>query len=161
MLSAPDVTVPFDTLFLGVHRFRWLATAADTGGAFSCCEILAVRGGEPPFHTHQLEDQAFFVLEGEVDVHVGEETVAAGPGDLVWLPRGVRHSFAIRSETVRLLEMSTPGGLEDAFLALSVPDDGTAVVTPDVPPSPEQIQALVEAFGRRDIAFELPPLPAG
>jgi quercetin dioxygenase-like cupin family protein len=74
-----DITLPADTLFLGVHRFRWLATAASTGGTFSCADIVAVRGAEPPRHTHTREDQAFVLLEGAVTFTVGDERIDAEP----------------------------------------------------------------------------------
>lgn len=146
-----------DTLFLGMHRFRWLATAESTGGVFSCAEITALRGGEPPAHTHRREDQAFLVLDGEVDFTVGDETRHLRSGDLVWCPKGIRHAFAITTERARMVEMSTPGGVEGAFLALSAPNDRGDDLPPLAGPPPvEAIQALVDTFGRFDVTFELP-----
>lgn len=156
MTIATDVHLPADTLFLGMHRFRWLATAASTEGRFSSVEITARKGGEPPAHTHGREDQAFYVIDGHVTFTVGEETIDGRPGSMVWAPRGVRHGFVIHSDTVRMLEMSTPGGLEGAFLEMSVDNPaGEVGPAPTGPPPAEAVEALVATFGRYDIEFAL------
>lgn len=156
MSISTDVNLPADTLFLGMHRFRWLATAASTGGTFSSVEITARKGGEPPAHTHRREDQAFYVIDGHVTFMVGDEVIDGRPGSMVWAPRGVRHGFTILTDTVRMLEMSTPGGLEGAFLELSV-DNPAGEVGPALagPPPAEAVEALVNTFGRYEIDFAL------
>ena len=65
----------------------WLAEHKDTGGQFSLVEVVARQGSEPPPHTHANEDEAYYLLEGVMTFHVGEQTIVAGPGDYVWLPR--------------------------------------------------------------------------
>lgn len=42
-------------------------------------------------HSHSNQEQAYYILEGEMEVTVGEETCQVGPGDSVFLPRGVFH----------------------------------------------------------------------
>ncbi|HJP31561.1 MAG TPA: cupin domain-containing protein [Candidatus Latescibacteria bacterium] len=42
-------------------------------------------------HAHSDQEQAFYLLEGEMEATVGEETYRLGPGDCVLLPRGVLH----------------------------------------------------------------------
>lgn len=42
-------------------------------------------------HSHSNQEQAFYILEGAIEVTVGEETYEAGPGDCVLLPRNVFH----------------------------------------------------------------------
>ena len=46
-----------------------------------------------PIHTHSREDECSYVLEGRVVVRVGDREIEAGPGELVWKPRGVPHAF--------------------------------------------------------------------
>lgn len=43
-------------------------------------------------HAHDNQEQAFYILEGEMEVNVGDETRRLGPGDAVLLPRKVFHS---------------------------------------------------------------------
>lgn len=42
-------------------------------------------------HAHDNQEQAFYILEGKIEVDVGEETYQLGPGDCVLLPRNVFH----------------------------------------------------------------------
>lgn len=42
-------------------------------------------------HAHSNQEQAFYILEGEIEVEVGDETYQMGPGDCVLLPRDVFH----------------------------------------------------------------------
>ena len=50
-----------------------LAETPDTNGAFTLFEATLVPGTEPPPHVHSLEDELFYVLEGEFDVYVGKD----------------------------------------------------------------------------------------
>jgi mannose-6-phosphate isomerase-like protein (cupin superfamily) len=64
-----------------------------------------------PFHVHDAEDEAFFVLEGEVTFECDEGVAHLGPGGFIHLPRGCHHSF--RNETqspARMLVIGSPGG---------------------------------------------------
>jgi quercetin dioxygenase-like cupin family protein len=101
-------------LALGV---RFLIEGGRTGGAFSLVEHpLAPRAIGAPVHTHANEDEYTFVLEGRVGIQLGEEVLEAGPGDLVFKPRGVAHAFwNAGDEPVRLLEMISPAGFENYF----------------------------------------------
>jgi quercetin dioxygenase-like cupin family protein len=64
-----------------------------------------------PFHVHDAEDEAFFVIEGEVTFECDEGIVHLRPGGYIHLPRGCRHGF--RNETdkpARMLVLGSPGG---------------------------------------------------
>jgi uncharacterized cupin superfamily protein len=54
-------------------------------------------------HVHEREDETWFVLEGEYTFEVGGQTFRAGPGDYVFGPRNVPHSYANRTEAVAQL----------------------------------------------------------
>ena len=105
------------TEFLG-HTFMFKAGAADTAGAFSVIEIVQRRGGEPPLHVHHREDEAFYLLQGEMTFHVGDERLAASAGSFVFLPRDVPHSFTVDGDgEARVLQLCSPPGLEEFFRA--------------------------------------------
>lgn len=136
----------------------WLAEGKDTGGSFALAEGLVPRGAEPPPHTHTREDEAFYILEGEMSVRVGETIMEAGPGDLVYLPRGIEHSFELGTPTVRALFLITPAGLEEAFKQLSEPAQGfTLPPPPEEPPDVERMMSIFEAYGNE---FAPPPPPS-
>jgi quercetin dioxygenase-like cupin family protein len=115
-------------LALGV---RFMIDGATTGGAFSLVEHpLPPRALGAPLHTHRNEDEYSYVLEGRVGVQLGDEVLEAGPGDLVFKPRGLVHAFWNAGDApARLLELISPAGFEDYFrdlaplLAGSEPDD--------------------------------------
>ena len=97
-------------------QLRFLATGEETGGAFFMAEALVLPGGGPPPHIHSREDESFYLLEGTLTVQVGDETLPASPGDFVYLPRGIVHSFRnTGKENARMLVTATPAGLEKYF----------------------------------------------
>lgn len=100
----------------GVHI--WLATAADTGGAFLLCEQQMEQGKATPLHTHPA-DESLYVLEGEMLVHLDGEEFAVTAGGLATAPRGVPHAFKVLSPTLRVLCLHTPGTCDAFYLGAS------------------------------------------
>jgi quercetin dioxygenase-like cupin family protein len=89
------------------------ARAEDTGSALGVLEgHFFEEGYGPPLHVHSREDEAMYVLEGQIRFRVGDDEFVAGPGTWVWQPRGVPHTFRVESEGARALVIFTPGGLE-------------------------------------------------
>jgi len=78
----------------------------------------------------------------------------AGPGDYVWLPREIEHSFEIKTEQARALVILTPAGLEEAFKQLGEPAKSATLSPPNEPPDVEEIVAIFEAYG---VEFAPPP----
>jgi len=105
-------------LALGV---RFMIDGDATGGRFSLVEHpLPPRALGAPVHSHRDEDEYSFVLEGRVGVQLGEQVLEAGPGDLVFKPRGVPHAFwNAGDEPARLLELISPAGFENYFRNLA------------------------------------------
>ncbi len=94
---------------------RLLAREGSTGGSLGAWEWLGTAAGNPPLHVHEKEDEAFYLLEGEVAFEVGGTSIAATPGDLVFAPRGLPHRFVVRSRQARMLVIAVPGGFERFF----------------------------------------------
>src|SRR5579883_2130474 len=67
------------------------AGAEQTGGAFSLPDQTLPPGFTPPPHIHLREDEAFYILEGVLSISCGEQRWQAGPGDFVFMPRGIPH----------------------------------------------------------------------
>jgi mannose-6-phosphate isomerase-like protein (cupin superfamily) len=86
------------------------AVAATTGGAFSLHERHLPPGGrKPPPHRHTNAQEAFFVLDGEVEFTLGTETVRGGPGTFVLVPGGLAHTFGNPGPApARTLVLHTP-----------------------------------------------------
>ncbi len=126
------------------YLMTWLAEGKDTSAQFSLVEVVARQGTEPPPHTHANEDEAYYLLEGEMAFHVGEQTIEAGPGDYVWLPRGIEHGFELKTGQAKALITITPAKLEEFFKQLSEPAPSATLPPPAVdPPDFESLAALM------------------
>src|SRR5215217_6895972 len=96
--------------------YTFLVTGAESGGSYFAMEALVPEGGGPPPHTHRYEAETFYVLAGECTFRLGDETVVAGPGDFVNVPRGMVHCFRNNgADPVRLVLTFTPAGIERFF----------------------------------------------
>jgi len=95
--------------FAGGGTFTWKATAAETDSAFLLMEDRMVKGKTTPNHLHPANDEAIYVLEGELLVDVEGEQQRVGEGGFFCVPRGVPHAFMVTSETARVLALQTPG----------------------------------------------------
>jgi hypothetical protein len=68
-------------------------------------------------HTHADQDETFYLISGELEFLDGDTTFVAGPGDLVYCPRTIRHRFKnVGLHTAKMLFFYTPGGSEGLFL---------------------------------------------
>jgi quercetin dioxygenase-like cupin family protein len=77
----------------------------------SLLEITFDPGSGVDPHFHKGHSDSFFVLEGEVEFHVGDEIFVAIQGAYVLAPPNVVHYFRnVSNEPVRMLNLHTPGG---------------------------------------------------
>ncbi len=90
--------------------------ASQLGGDFSIMEGEIEHNQLLAPHTHHREDQAVFVIEGEIEFEVGGEggeRFTASAGDYVIKPRGIPHAFWNKKpQTVRYIELSGRVGFE-------------------------------------------------
>jgi quercetin dioxygenase-like cupin family protein len=70
-----------------------------TGGALGVTETQEPRGADPPLHVHSREDETDDVVEGSFRVLIGDETIAATSGSVVFAPRGVSSLGPPRTES--------------------------------------------------------------
>ena len=147
----------------GVGRAAWVvgdhytvkASGDDTGGAFTLIEVLVPSQSGPPPHVHSREDEAFYVVEGEFEVHIDNQCVTAGPGTWVTLAKGSLHHFKNVSRTIaKMLILATPAGLDQFFLEAGRPATDTlpesgAATSSDM----EKLLAIAPKYG---IEIKLP-----
>jgi mannose-6-phosphate isomerase-like protein (cupin superfamily) len=104
---------------------------SQTGGRLSVVEFLNPPGFAPPLHRHTEEDEVFVLLAGTARFLCGDDVLAAGPGDVVLLPRGLPHSFVVGSgEALRALQITTPGGFEDFAREAGAPASARVIPEP-------------------------------
>jgi mannose-6-phosphate isomerase-like protein (cupin superfamily) len=99
----------------GGHRLgnvEFLARTADTPRfTFGIIEMATGRALEA--HVHADEDDAFYILEGELTFTFGGEDAAAPPGTFVLVPPGVEHGFRNDGDgPVRMLNIHAPAGFD-------------------------------------------------
>ncbi|MEA2516511.1 MAG: hypothetical protein QOG16_349 [Actinomycetota bacterium] len=135
-------------LALGV---RFMIEGEATGGAFSLVEHpLPPRALGSPLHTHRNEDEYSYILEGRVGVQLGDEVLEAGPGDLVFKPRGRQHAFWNAGDMpARLLEIISPAGFENYFRELA----------PLLAASERDEDAIGEVVGRYELDIDFSSIP--
>lgn len=133
----------------------FLATGEDTHGQFALIELAGRKGNVPPPHIHHWEDEIFYVLEGELAVSVGDRTMRAVPGTMVFLPRNVQHSFTIESEQARMLVLLTPAGFEGWFREFSVPAPAMTLPTA-TEVAYGDVQRMLEVAPHYGLEFVLP-----
>jgi mannose-6-phosphate isomerase-like protein (cupin superfamily) len=95
-----------------VGNVEFLARTADTPRfTFGIIEIAP--GRELEQHVHGDEDDAFYIVEGEMTFTNGEEEAIAPPGTFVLVPPGVEHGFRNDGEVpVRMLNIHAPAGFD-------------------------------------------------
>jgi quercetin dioxygenase-like cupin family protein len=125
-----------------------LASGDDTNRAYALIEATVPPGGGPPSHVHRREDEAFYVLEGELAFQADGRDIAATAGAWVTLPKGSRHTFRNSgAKAARMLIVVTPSGLEKFFAEVGqeATDRTTApIVTPaDI----ERLLAVAPKYG--------------
>jgi len=133
------------------------AVGEDTGGAYALTDSLVPPQGGPPPHIHHLEDEAFWVLEGELEVSVGENRFKAGVGSFVRLPKGVLHSYRnVGTGPARFLTLMVPAGVEKFFEEVGKP--GSDISSPPQFEE-EDLDRLLTAAPKYGAEIKLPAEP--
>jgi quercetin dioxygenase-like cupin family protein len=112
----------------------------ETGGAFSQIIAGAEPNCGPPLHVHHNEDETFYVLEGELEIRIGDQLHVGTPGTLVFGPRNIPHTFRnVGQAPAKMLVTLVPAGFERFFE--EVHELGTAG-----PPPVDQVVALGRTY---------------
>lgn len=91
-----------------------------TMGAYGFFEVEVAPMAGPPLHVHRDADEVLYVLDGELQFACGDRELQAVRGDMVVVPRGVRHAFRNFSDVpARLLAMFSPGGFEEFMVNMA------------------------------------------
>ncbi len=103
---------------------RFMIEGVDSGGRLALVEHTIAPGAlAAPMHMHSNEDEFTYVLTGTFAAMLGGHEVMAGPGDLVFKPRGQWHTFwNPGDQPTRVLEIISPAGLEQFFRLVDAPE---------------------------------------
>jgi quercetin dioxygenase-like cupin family protein len=101
----------------------------------------------PPPHLHTREDESFVCLAGRLDVTLGGQSFVLEPGDYLFLPRNVVHTFRNSyADEARVISVVSPAGLEAYYQALG-----------ELPPGPKDISMIQKIMVEFGIELQLPP----
>lgn len=121
---------------------RIIAGAGSTDGSFSVCESTEPPGSGAPLHVHHAEAEAFYVLDGTIELTCGEQTLTAAAGDFVHAPKGVPHKYVVVGEQpARILLLFSRPGFESFFAEAGAPLD-----QPPGPPDPDRMQRALAKY---------------
>lgn len=142
------------------HFLNNLFTAKVTGEMsnqiLTVMEFVGPKNFGPPLHRHDLEDEMFYIVEGEVWFSCGGIEAVHQQGALAWLPKGLPHQFQILSDTARVLQLTTPAQFERFVATLGRPAGGPTI------PEPEEIDGARMAQVCAEFNIEVlgpPPAP--
>ncbi len=131
--------------FWGGGVLTMKAGTEETGGAFLLFEDHMPQGKTTPLHIHAHEDEALYVLEGEILVHIDGVDHPVGPRGFAMAPRGTPHAFMVTSPTARVLTLQTPGSAEPFYRGASEPASSDA--DPSGPVDFARVRAAAERSG--------------
>jgi quercetin dioxygenase-like cupin family protein len=125
--------------FLGLPT-HLRATAQTTNGGFGLVENVMPPGFASPYHTHQREDEAFYVVDGDMAFVCDGQWTIASPGTFVFGPRNLAHGFKVLGDApARMLLLCSPGGFEQFVVDLSEPAPA--------PPDMTKLVAVAAQYG--------------
>jgi len=114
-------------------QLRLLLRSADSPFQMSAMVVEVPPGGAVPPHTHDQEEEGYFVLDGELALTIGHETQILAAGDFGHVPPRTVHGYANRSpRPVQFLAWTVGGPIDEFFEAMSqrvrqMPDDAAAM----------------------------------
>lgn len=80
-------------------------------------------------HVHRVQEETFYVLEGECEWHVGDKTIRATPGTYLFIPPGVPHNITNVSE-------------KPAAVLMTVSPPGTSIISKSSPNSRRRVRRI-------------------
>jgi uncharacterized cupin superfamily protein len=93
------------------------------------------------------------LIEGEMTFYVNGEEIQAAPGDTVFIPRGISHTFKVRTETSLAIIATTSTDFENFIKELVIPRSSENDLPQ--PPTPEQIGKWIEVGLKYGLTFQL------
>jgi quercetin dioxygenase-like cupin family protein len=162
-VATPDQKAGLRWFFANLVEVK--LTQSEAGGQMSIVELSGPPGDMPPLHLHRNDDEAFYVIEGEVCFFVGsDQPIRRAAGSSAFGPKGVPHTYRVEStEPARWLAVCTPGDFAQFVVAASRhAEAATLPPPPSGPPSEDEIAAITTLADEYGIELLGPPgaLPA-
>jgi quercetin dioxygenase-like cupin family protein len=99
------------------NEIRFQLTSEQSGGALNVGLATVPVGARVPPHIQTREEELFLIIEGRYRFSINGEWKEVAPGGMVYIPRGVAHTFEVLGEQPgRHWVLMSPGGF-DRFYA--------------------------------------------
>ncbi len=123
-------------------------SGSDTDGAFAMFEQTSLSQGRgTPLHIHHLQDEVFYVIEGNYFFKVGDDTFHLAAGDSIFMPMNVPHAWTQVSAKGKMTVLFQPAGKMESFF--------TTVAALNHGPSKEEMEKM---FTDNEMQIVGPPL---
>ena len=124
-----------------------------TDSKYALIDMLIPPGGGPGPHSHKDTQEAFFILDGEIEFTTREKTFTAKKGDYVNIPfEDIAHKFTNKTgQVARIICLLTPAGMEKMFEELGQPvAQGEFLPKPNMTPDKmKEFEKTAERYGQK------------
>lgn len=114
--------------------------AEETGGVLTAYEALVHPRFGPPPHVHRIEDEMFYVVEGEVMFWCDGVSETHGPGGAAFLPKGLPHRFETGSAGAKMFQLTMPAQFERLVRSYGEPAQEARLPDPSEPDVPKLVE---------------------
>jgi quercetin dioxygenase-like cupin family protein len=127
---------------IAADRVTVKGSTPEGSDGFAVVEYAGASGQPgPPLHVHHTFEEAWYILEGEVDFTLEGRTVRGSAGTYVLIPRGVPHTFAVAGgRAARWVGIFSPARFVRMLEELG------AVFPQDGPPDPQRVLDVFRAW---------------
>lgn len=128
-------------------RYTFKALSEETG-LYTVVQVQGPAGLAIPVHYHDLEEEGFYVAQGEVTIILGDQERTLGAGGFAMAPRGVRHTFRLVTRDATLVLLVSPGPAHEAMFREMGEPAGAGVLAQDSnPPDPADLARIAASHG--------------
>jgi quercetin dioxygenase-like cupin family protein len=126
--------------------YEILVSGEETGGKVTVMRMTAPAGTGSPPHTHPGEE-SLYLLDGELNIHIGDDVISAKPGSAFYFPAGTLEFFEAVTQATVLITY-TPGGVDKFFAEVGEPAATRTLPPPsDAPPDFERLVRVAAEHG--------------
>jgi quercetin dioxygenase-like cupin family protein len=133
--------------------YRIVMRSEQTNGAYALIDMLIPSQGGPPPHSHPTFQEAFYIIDGQIEVITKEEKYSAIKGSYVNIPfNGPVHKFTNKTDkTAHILCLITPAGMEKMFKEIGKPVSVDTFLPPPqmTPEEQKEVQSIAEKYGQK------------
>ena len=142
-----------DSVSIVGDTYRIIVGSEQTSGAYSLVDMLIPPSGGPPPHSHVKFQEAFYIIDGEIEVITKDRKYTATKGSHVNIPfNGPVHKFINKTDkTTHMLCLITPAGMEKMFQEIGKPVVADTFLPPPhlTPEEQKQLQSIAEKYGQK------------